>query len=320
METPKALWHLSANESQLLPVVISPQKKILLKALYSLISIGTERLVAQGQVPPAIAEAMSVPYQEGAFSFPIKYGYALVGEVIQKDHPWEGRLVHLLHPHQNYCAVEENALALVPEGIPAKRATLTSNMETAVNAIWDAQASVGDRVLVAGFGIIGALLAQVLSKIPAIDLWILEQSESRIALARSLGFNILEKKEETAAFDIAFHTTGNEVALQFCIEKIGFAGKVIELSWYGEKDIRLHLGGTFHSQRKQLLSSQVAHLPSDRLPRWDYARRKQVVFELLKDPIFDALINDVIPFEQSPDYFTQLRQGALGALGVCIEY
>lgn len=322
MEEAKALWHLSSTESQILPTSLPTSEFTLLDITshYSLISCGTERLVATGFVPAELRTTMRVPEQEGDFDFPIKYGYSLVGEVQAVQHPWHGKNVHLLHPHQTHCRVAESALFLIPDTIPPLRATLASNMETAVNALWDAEVQVGDRVLVAGFGIIGALTAQVLAEIPAIDLWVLEKSEERIVFAKELGFRVLEDFDQVPAFDLAFHTTSQEAGLQFCIDHLGFGGKVIEMSWYGAKKIQIHLGGSFHQERKQLISSQVGHLPAKRSERWDFRRRKEVVFKLLTNPVFDQYLNTIIPFTEAPAFFEELRQGKLGGLGVCLEY
>ena len=130
MKETKSLWHLSDNQSIIrneIAVEASPGF-CQIKSQFSLISTGTERLVAMGGVPNSIQEDMKVPYIEGSFQFPIKYGYSLVGEVITSGHFLEGKLVHLLHPHQNYCTVREEDLFEVAPNIPSKRATLAMDV------------------------------------------------------------------------------------------------------------------------------------------------------------------------------------------------
>ncbi len=56
---------------------------LLIESLYSLVSLGTERLVASALMPAAIWNQMAVPYMEGSFSLPCKYGYSLVGRVLK---------------------------------------------------------------------------------------------------------------------------------------------------------------------------------------------------------------------------------------------
>jgi len=99
-------------------------------------------------------------------------------------------------------------------------------------------------------------------------------------------------------------------------------GKIIELSWYGTKSVQLNLGGDFHYQRKQIISSQVGQVPFEKSARWNYQRRKETVWELLKNPLFDAHITHEIPFTESPAFFDKLRNGEVQneGLGWVIRY
>ena len=318
----KALWHLSAEKSQIVeePLSSIDHQQIAVKSHYSLISSGTEYLVASGQVPSQLHQSMQVPHMGGSFSFPIKYGYSLVGKV-SSEGPLKDKMVHLLYPHQNCCTVNTADLFVIPNGIPPKRATLASNVETALTAIWDSQVSIGDRVLVVGFGMIGALVARLLSFLPAIKLGIVEKNPARQQLAKQMGFQIWEPAEHDLPFDLAFHSSASAAGLQTAIDAVGLESKIIELSWYGEKISPLVLGGSFHQQRKQIISSQVSRLPSSYQARWDFKRRKETVFELLKNPTFDQHVTHEVPFDESPMFFEQLRKRDLpDGLGWCIAY
>jgi len=322
MRKARAIWHNSDQTTQVLETSLSPSEAdnelwCMVRAHYSLISTGTERLVALGQVPGALYESMRVPYMEGSFAFPVKYGYSLVGTVEEGPEAWLGKKVHLMHPHQDYCRVRVNDLSQLPDQLPLLRATLASNLETALNAVWDSGVSIGDRVLVVGFGIIGSLLARLLKSMKGVQLWIAETEASRLALAQEMGFATTEDKADV---DVAFHTSGSSSGLQQCINQVGQEGKVIELSWYGQQAVELHLGGSFHQQRKQLISSQVASLPAARRARWDYRRRKAVVMELLKDPAFDQHLGSTIPLEQASSLFADIRQHSSTTLSWVIAY
>jgi len=315
-----ALWHNSDFTSELKEEKISTIGigQIEIKSLFSLISTGTERLVARGEVPKSSFEFMKVPYMKGDFSFPVKYGYSLVGEVISKGE-FYGKIVHLLHPHQDKCLVAESDVMFVPNEIPAKRATLASNVETALNAVWDAQISIGDKVLIAGFGMIGSLLARVLSFMPEVEVVIMEKDVNRVKMGQKMGFTFIDNPKKSY-FDVVFNTTSNEKALQTLIESVGLEGKIIEMSWYGKKNVNINLGADFHYHRKQIISTQVSKLPADKQSRWDYKRRKEVVFKLLKSPLFDEHITDVLAFTETPAFFDELRKGGVLGLGYCIEY
>ena len=322
MKQIQACWHLSPSETVIReePQTPATEGTCLVETDYSLISTGTERLVARGQVPKSVAGQMAVPYMGGEFPFPIKYGYSLVGTVTSEHHPYFGRTVHLLHPHQSICLVAGQDLFPVPEEVPARRAVLASNLETAVTAVWDSQVSIGDKVLVVGFGVIGSLVARVLSLIGAVEVVVQEVDLRRRNLAEQMGFWTQTQGTDGVRFDCVFHSSGNPLGLQDAIDQVGFEGKVVELSWYGTQAVSVQLGGSFHSERKQLISSQVGHLPASHHRRWNYRRRKEVVFELLKLPAFDQHLTAEVAFSELPAIFQQIRLGKQRELSWVVKY
>jgi hypothetical protein len=100
---------------------------------------------------------MRAPFMAGAFPFPVKYGYATVGVVESGAADFLGRAVFALHPHQTLFDVPIAAAVPVPPDVPAARAVLAANMETALNAVWDAESRPFGRVAVVGAGVVGAL-------------------------------------------------------------------------------------------------------------------------------------------------------------------
>lgn len=315
-----ACWHLSPTTSAIRSESLPPRPEgyLRIRALYSLISSGTERLVARGEVPPAIAAEMGVPHMGGAFPFPVKYGYSLVG-VIEGPADRAGEIVHLLHPHQSHLLVPAAEAYPVPATVPARRAVLASNLETALNAVWDSGVSLGDRVLVVGYGLIGALVARLLQLMPAVEVVVQEPHPARQARAQAMGLSV-QAEPAGASFDVAIHCSASAAGLQAAIDQTGFAGRIVELSWYGQRAVPVQLGGSFHSQRKQLISSQVSHLPADRQARWDYRRRKATVFALLTDPAFDTLLTDRVAFPDLPAFFAALRAGGHEGLAGVVHY
>lgn len=318
-----ALWHTSATASAILEEELADRNDnmLLIKSLYSLVSLGTERIVASALVPVPIWEQMAVPYMEGTFSLPCKYGYSIIGKVLKGPAEYKGKTVHLMHPHQNLLWADASSVFAVSDDIPEQRAVLASQVETAVNAIWDSQISLGDSILVAGFGLVGAIIALLASGMPGIKVSVLEKNEYRKQIAREMCFEVLDRQEENGKiFDVAIHTAGDEKALQFCIDHIGPESQVTEVSFYGKKTVTLILGETFHTGRKRIVMSQVSHIPSHKMNRWDSQRRKNLVFNILKDKRFDLLIGNMIPFEQAPGLFNQIRYGLINDISVVFQY
>lgn len=302
----RALWFQQPGNAALVaePLPALEPGFSLLRTAFSAISPGTEHLVFSGNVPAPMHEAMRVPYMAGDFRFPVKYGYSLVGRVESSDDAsLQGRLVHLMHPHQDCVIARNEDLFVVPQGVGAARATLASNLETAVNAVWDSGVTIGQSCLVVGFGILGSLIARLLAGMPGVRVTVSDCDPAKTALAAKLGFSALSPERIEGPFDLAFHASASAAGLQQCIDATGFEGTIVEASWYGTQAIEVQLGRTFHTQRKRIVSSQVSTIAPHLQPRWSLLRRKRLVFDLLRDPVFDRHITDTIGFADLPAYY-----------------
>jgi threonine dehydrogenase-like Zn-dependent dehydrogenase len=282
----------------------------LIKTLWSGLSRGTERLVFEGRIPPAEYGRMRAPFQEGDFPFPVKYGYCAVGVVTQGPPELLGREVFALHPHQDIFAVPAEAALPLPEGVPARRAILAANMETALNAVWDGEAGPCDRTLVVGAGAVGLLIANILGRMPGLELFVCDVNAGRRAVAESFGARFIAPEEAAGLeADLVFHASGSPAGLATALAACGFEAKVIEASWHGEGDARLPLGGAFHSRRLQIVSSQAGSVAPSRRARWPHRRRLEAALGLLRDDRLDALITHEAAFRDLPDVLPGLFGG-----------
>jgi NADPH:quinone reductase-like Zn-dependent oxidoreductase len=302
----RALWFQRAHAAALVdePMAAGREGFSVVRSEFSAISPGTERLVFAGEVPEPMRTGMRVPYMGGDFGFPLKYGYSLVGRVESSAAAaLRGRRVHLMHPHQDCVMARDEDLFVVPEGVPAARATLAANLETAVNAVWDAQVPAGAACLVVGFGIVGSLIARLLSRMPGTAVTVCDRDATKCALAATLGFCACAPEAVQHGFDVAFHASASGEGLQLCIDATGFEATIVEASWYGTRAVTLQLGGSFHNQRKRIVSTQVSSIAAPMRERWSFARRKALAFELLRDAAFDAHITESVAFAQLPAWF-----------------
>jgi threonine dehydrogenase-like Zn-dependent dehydrogenase len=319
------LLHSGKGHSRFKNTILSSNSlrsgELIIKSQYSFISAGTERTIIS--YPPkseSISQEMAVPYMYGKFNSEYTYGYSLVGEVIAGPHKWLGKTVHVMHPHQDLAIVKDQDVSCIPDGISPKSATLISNLETVVNAVWDSGVSIGDKVLIVGFGNIGALLASVIRRIPGVDLVILETNSLRREIASELNFNIKSIADPESEFTISFNTSNTESGLQQAINKTGIEGKIIELSWYGPKIISLELGGSFHYGRKHLISSQVSRIPVNKKQHFNFQSRKEIVLKILREIDFDFMINLEIPFREAPGFYNKLINGEINEIGLLFKY
>jgi threonine dehydrogenase-like Zn-dependent dehydrogenase len=322
MALARSLWFQDAGLAVILEKELPEVKEgwCLVETLFSAISPGTERLVFIGRVPEELHEEMKYSYMEGEFSFPVKYGYSLVGRIVEGPQERIGQIVHVLHPHQDRCVVKEDDTFLVPNDVPPKRATLASNLEAAVNAVWDSQVTVGERILVVGFGIIGSLVARLISFMPGVEVEITDTHAFKKALVEKMGFKTRKPEDIPGFFDLAINSSGNSDGLQLALDKVGIEGRVVELSWYGTQKVSLSLGGSFHPLRKKIISSQVSSIPSQHRPRWDLKRRKSLVFKLLQKKEFDSHITHSYRFEDLPGAFDQLKNPPTEGLSYLVTY
>ena len=295
-----ALWCVAPDRAEIRPGHVAADG-VAVEALFSGISRGTERLVAAGRVPASEHERMRGPGMEGAFPFPVKYGYCSVGRVTEGA--LTGRCVFALFPHQTTYRLPESALSPLPEALPPERAILAANMETALNVLWDSGAGAGDRIAVIGGGVVGALVASLAARLPGADVTLVDINPGRAVLARALGIGFAQPDAAPQECDVVIHTSATQAGLALSLSLAGQEATVVEASWHGDAPVQVPLGGAFHSRRLRLVSSQVGHLPAARLPRWSYARRMGKALELLCDPRLDALISGESAFSDLPaDY------------------
>lgn len=288
---------------------------------YSAISRGTETLVFGGRVPQSQYAAMRAPFQEGDFPGPVKYGYLNVGVVEDGPDHLVGQTVFCLFPHQTRYVVPVGAVAVVPDGIPPQRAVLAGTVETAVNALWDAAPLVGDRVVVVGAGMVGCCVARLLAQVPGVRTTLVDVDESRAAVAASLGVGFAVPDEvERGGADLVLHTSASSEGLQLSLELLVTEGEVVELSWYGEGEVQLALGGAFHSRRLGIRASQVGMVSPARRSRRTPADRLSLALELLRDPAFDALVTGRSTFDELPQVMAALHDGNLPAICHLITY
>jgi NADPH:quinone reductase-like Zn-dependent oxidoreductase len=318
----RAFWLEKPGTGRILEETLGPLPEgwCRIETEWSAISPGTERLVALGRVPPEARAAMRCQYMAGEFTFPLKYGYSLVGRCIEGPAALKGKRVHTMHPHQDRCLVEAGTAFPLPEDVPPLRATLAPNLETAVNALWDSGAQAGERAVVVGFGIVGSLVARLFSMIPGTDVLVIEADSEKRAMAQAEGFSVGARLAEPGNFDLAFESSGSPAGLQESVNAVGREGRVVLLSWYGDQEVRLRLGADFHYGRKRIVSSQVSMLPAGMLPRWDLTRRKQLVFRLLQSPVFDRHISQVLKFEELPVFFHDLCKGSYRGLAAVVQF
>jgi threonine dehydrogenase-like Zn-dependent dehydrogenase len=320
--TAEALWYVGPGRAEIREEQVGEPRagEVRVRAIRSAISRGTERLIFRGAVPTSEYERMRAPFMTGAFPFPVKYGYAMVGRVEAGAAEWLGRQVFALHPHQSEFIAPTDAITLLPSLVPPARAALAANMETALNAVWDAAPVAADRIAVVGAGVVGSLVAWLCGQLPGAETTLVDIDPSREALARSLGVRFAESGSAPRDCDLVVHASGTAAGLALALNLAGDEASVLELSWYGAGDVAAPLGGAFHSRRLKLIASQVGRVAPSHRARWTTARRLAAALDLLADPRLDALLAPAIGFRDLPLRLPDILAPPGGVLCQLVSY
>jgi 2-desacetyl-2-hydroxyethyl bacteriochlorophyllide A dehydrogenase len=307
--------------------------QVLVRTVASAISAGSEMLVYRGEFPHEPLNPHDPLSTD--LHYPLTYGYACVGRVVDLgrsvDEAWRDQTVFAFQPHASHFAISPDGLLVVPSSVDAEAACFLPSMETAVNLVQDAAPLVGERALVLGQGIVGLLVAALLSEflldsIVTADLHPLRRDASqRLATHGSLdptaGSFLTDALELLGGpADLSIELSGSPAALDQALALTGFGGRVIVGSWYGAKRAPLDLGGQFHRSRIRLISSQVSTIAPKLTGAWDKPRRFQTAWRLLERLRPQAWISHRYPIEEAAEAYRMLDQHPEAALQVIFTY
>lgn len=328
MKTTALIFHgerkLSLEES---PSPSPGRGQVRIKSLLSAISAGSEALVYQGSLPEEIFFPEEVTALRGQSRYPLRFGYSLVGEVVdlgpEVEPQWLGRRVFAFHPHQTDFVAPLADLRVLPPDLPPERAVFLPNLESAVNFVQDGQPLLGERVMVLGQGVVGLLTTALLARFPLEQLISVDPVALRREASLQLGAHQSLAPEEfcgKASFDLSYELSGHPGVLNRALQATTFGGRVVIGSWYGKRKAEIDLGGHFHRSRIQILSSQVSTLAPALRGNWDKERRLEWVLQMLEEIQPERLIRHRFPFQEAVSAFQQVDQHPDQCLQVVLEY
>lgn len=310
--------------------------EIRIEALFSGISHGSEMMVYRGEVPAGLALDSTLPTLQGSFTFPVKYGYANVGRVIDVgsgvNKLAEGDLVFAFNPHETCYTVPATVVIRLPQELDPHIGIFAANVETALNALLDAAPRLGERVVVIGQGVVGLLITQLVRRAGASLIITSDLYEKRRQLSRSAGADLVvdpaaESLAERvsamtggAGADVVIEASGQPRALDDAIAAAAQEGRVVVVSWYGTKRAELALGSDFHRKRLTLKSSQVSNLDPSLTPRWTILRRRELAVRYLGELRLDELLSHVLPFDRAAEAYRLIDERPAEVIQVVLDY
>jgi NADPH:quinone reductase-like Zn-dependent oxidoreductase len=318
----RALWYVAPGRAEIREAALGPlaEGAVRVRAVQGALSRGTESLVAAGRVPVSEFQRMRAPFMAGDFPFPVKYGYATVGTIEQGPPGSVGRTVFALHPHQTRFDLPAEAALPVPDGVPPSRAVLAANMETALNAAWDAGEGPFGRVCVVGAGVVGALTGYLLQRLAGAEVVLVDIDKRRARLATALGLGFALPADAPGEGALVVHASASAAGLATALSLAGEEATVLELSWFGAGDVSVPLGGAFHSRRLRLIASQVGKVAPSHRRDWTHRRRLAHALQLLDDDRLDALLEPAVAFASLPSELPRILAPGSGLLCQRIDY
>jgi 2-desacetyl-2-hydroxyethyl bacteriochlorophyllide A dehydrogenase len=330
----QALMHVAERRVEAVDVALSRPGtgEVLVAAVCSAISAGTESMIYAGAFPRNIALDTGIPALRGGFDYPFAYGYALVGRIVERgpevDRSWQDALVFVFHPHQDRVVVPISACERVAPGISAEAALYLPQIETALTLVMDAAPSIGERAVVFGLGLVGVLSARLLHDFPLSRLIAVEPIAWRREQAARWGIGeTLDPGDSACAealaqldADLALEVSGEMSALNLALQATGFAGRIVVGSWYGTRSVPLDLGSRFHRNRVRLVSSQVSTLAPERTGRWDKSRRMALAWRTLERLHPEHLPGRLFALAQCQEAFETLCARPEGVMQIGFRY
>jgi len=318
----RALWYVEPGKAELRdePLGLRLPGMVRVRASHGAISRGTEALVAAGRIPSSEFQRMRAPFMAGTFPFPVKYGYSTVGVVEAGPANLRGRTVFTLHPHQTLFDVPEASAVPVPANVPPYRAVLAANMETALNAVWDGGPGPLGRVAVVGAGVIGSLTGLLLRQLSSASVTLVDIDPERATVASALGLDFATPEQAPSECELVVHASASSAGLATALNLARDEGTILELSWYGNADVSVPLGGAFHSRRLRLAASQVGMIAPSHRQTWTHRRRLDKALSLLADERVDVLFEAPVAFADLPARLPGILATGSGILCQRIDY
>jgi NADPH:quinone reductase-like Zn-dependent oxidoreductase len=316
-------WHVTGKRTvALLPVehTVPGAGEMQVRTEVSALSAGTERLLFRDEVEGEVA--LDAAFASSTSRFPLRTGYSAVGRVTALgagvDAGWLGARVFAFRAHQDVWNARVDEVLRVPDDVPAERAALLANLETAVSLVMDGAPLLGESVAVVGLGVVGQFVTAILSRVGLGPVLTDDARGDRLELA-ARAWNAKDRATDGEA-DLVFELTGQPEALPKALALARREGRVVVGSWYGTRSAPLSFGTQVHRGRQTVLFSQVAELASGLTGRFTKERRFGIALDWLRKLPLEQIVTHRIPFTEGERAWALLDTSPEGCLQIVLTY
>jgi threonine dehydrogenase-like Zn-dependent dehydrogenase len=337
----RALAVVSPGELRFLEVDEGPLQDgcFHVETLFSGLSAGTELTYLKGTNPYLHAgwdaELGCFRPDRPAQRYPVtRLGYMEVGRVTESRTPavHSGEVVAMAYGHQTGHSVDpmaERFIALPPDLDPVLGIYVAHMGPICANGLLHAAAEVvgrdvrdlgdgvrGLRVIVAGAGVIGLLVALWARRAGAAEVVVLDDTPDRRAIAGALELEALpadaawrtlksrwRHSSGDRGADVGFQCRGQVAAMAAALRCLRPQATLVDLAFYQGGAQELRLGEEFHHNGLGLRCAQVGRVPRGLGHLWDRERLSRETIELLHahgSAIREHVITDVVPLDEAP--------------------
>lgn len=218
-----------------------------------------------------------------------------------------------------YVTVPADQIVALPDDVSDKVGALIEPIAVTVHTLRETKFTPGDRALVFGCGTIGLCIALTLRQYGAREIILTDTDETRVALARELGFeavNALEtdireltaKKTNGNGFDRVFDCAGAQAVANTLLDVIKVRGKIVIVAAY-KKPVEMPF---FMGMVKEATIEFV---------RVYRQKDFEIAAELAaKEPLYAKVITHVLPPEEAQKGFDLLFTKGTGAVKVMYHF
>lgn len=353
------------TSARTLPDPVAPAGGLLVANVASLVSAGTERMVVELARKSLVGKARERPdhvrrvleklRQEGLVSTatqvlakldePMPLGYSTAGVVLECGKGVQdfkpGDRVAAAAPHAGIVAVGRNLVARIPDDVTFDQAAYTSVASIALEGVRLAQATLGERVLVIGLGLVGQI-AVCLLKAQGCRVFGTDLDPSKLELAASLGADVVglgSPRDEIKAFAgahgvdavvITAATESNE-PIEFAADVTRVKGRIVLVGVSGlnlprppffQKELEFTVSASLGPGRwdpqyeEKGIDYPFGHV------RWTAQRNMEAVLDVIAQgrlPV-EKLTTHRFPVEKASEAYDLITDGRTPYLGVLLSY
>ena len=314
--------------------------EVLVQTLCSAISSGMELLIYRNQALSDVPSNAVVSNPLEPLQYPVKFKSSAVGTVQSVGdgvHPeLIGSTVFAFHAHESHFVCPHTDIVPLPPELEPEDGVFLADLEGAVNLLMDGKPIIGERVAVFGQGIMGLLTTRLLANLPLELLLTLDPYLKRRDASLQMGatasldplnpgfiedlWPLFTEDGKFPEADLTYELSGEPAVLDAAIAATAFGGRIVIGSWYGRKQAPLDLGGHFHRNRIQLISSHVDTLAPEFSARWSLMRRQQIALNQLAPVAPSQLISHRYNIADASDAYALLDEDSEQALQVILTY